>query len=125
MRIPQVCLAVLQVIFTVGIARETMAETQKSFASQVPPIAPGTDETSRRDVVDAIKLLKDKDPDLRALGARLLAGFGENAAPAIPELIALLGACPRIPTRESAGDEEGVRAESIRAQYGFPTFPRP
>jgi hypothetical protein len=28
MRIPQVCLAVLQVIFTVGIARETMAETQ-------------------------------------------------------------------------------------------------
>jgi HEAT repeat protein len=91
MRIPQACLAVLQVIFTVAIARETMAETQKAFASQVPPIAPGTDETSRRDVVDAIKLLKDKDPERRALGARLLAGLGDNAAPAIPELIALLG----------------------------------
>ena len=91
MRIPHVRLAVLQVIFTLGIARDPTAETQKSFARQVPPIAPGTDETSRRDGRDAIKLLKHKDPELRALGARLLAGLGDNAAPAVPELIALLG----------------------------------
>ncbi len=91
MRIPHVRLAVLQVVFTVGIAREPTAETHEPFARQVPPIAAGTDETSRRDLVDAIKLLKDKDPDRKALGARLLAGLGDNAAPAIPELIAALG----------------------------------
>ena len=47
-----------------------------------------------------------------------------DASGADAELIGL-GACPRIPTRDSAGDEEGVRAESIRAQCGFRTFPEP
>ena len=91
MRILHVRLAVLQLIFTVGIVREPAAKTQDSFASQFPPIAPSTDETSRRDYLDGIKLLKHKDPELRALGARMLAGLGDNASPAIPELIALLG----------------------------------
>ncbi len=91
MRVPRVRLALMQVIFTVAVACAPTAEAQKSFASQVPQIAPGTDETSRRDIVDAIKLLKDKDPDLRALGARLLARLRDKAAPAILDLIAVLG----------------------------------
>ena len=40
-------------------------------------------------------------------------------------VLMVLGACPRIPTRDSAGDDKGVRAESIRAQCGFRTFPEP
>ncbi len=84
-------LAVLQVIFAMGIAREPAAESPKWFANQVPPIAPGADEISRRDVADAIKLLKKNDPDLKALGARSLVGLGERAVAAIPELIAILG----------------------------------
>jgi HEAT repeat protein len=91
MRFPHVRLALLQVIMTLELAGVPAAETQDSFASQVATNAPGTAETSRKDDLAGFTLLKHKYPELRALGARLLAGLGENAAPAIPELIALLG----------------------------------
>jgi HEAT repeat protein len=91
MRVPHVRLALLQVIITVGIARELTADTRDSPANQVPPNRPGKGETSRKDDLAGFKLLKHKDPELRALGARLLADLGENAAPAIPDLIDLLG----------------------------------
>jgi HEAT repeat protein len=91
MRGPDVRLALLQVIITVGIARELAADTPDSPANQVPPNRPGKGEASRKDDLAGFKLLKHKDPELRALGARLLADLGENAAPAIPDLIDLLG----------------------------------
>jgi HEAT repeat protein len=91
MRGPDVRLALVQVIITVGIARELAADTRDSPANQVPPNRPGEGEASRKDDLAGFKLLKHKDPELRALGARLLADLGENAAPAIPDLIDLLG----------------------------------
>jgi HEAT repeat protein len=91
MRVPHVGLALLQVIITVELAHVPAAETQVSLASPVAANSPGTAETSRNDDLAGFKLLKDKSPELRALGARLLADLGENAAPAIPDLIVLLG----------------------------------
>jgi HEAT repeat protein len=91
MRVLHACLAVLQMILTVEPAREVAAVTQDLLVSQAPPVASGAGEASSKDDLAGFKLLKHKDPELRALGARLLAGLGDNAAPAIPELIALLG----------------------------------
>jgi HEAT repeat protein len=91
MRVLHACLAVLQMIFTVEPAREVAAATQDLLVSQAPPIVSGAGGASSKDDLAGFKLLKHKDPELRALGARLLAGLGDNAAPAIPELIALLG----------------------------------
>ena len=63
---------VLQVIFMVGIACELAAETRDSVASQVPPIAPGTDEMPRKDGLDRIKLLSIGPKAVPALADALL-----------------------------------------------------
>lgn len=42
-------------------------------------------------VADWIKLLRHKNPELRAMGAKELARLGPNAAAAVPDLIAVLG----------------------------------
>jgi HEAT repeat protein len=79
-------LTLLPILLSSTIAANPSPDSQPLCVAQFTPA-----ESPATDLPDAIKLLKNKDPDLRALGARSLARLGNRATIAIPELIAILG----------------------------------
>ncbi len=91
MRSRNVCVAGLRVMGAVVMAAGVFTCGGQVATGQVPANSRQTEDLTAQDIASAIRLLKNESSSFRALGARMLAEFGNKAAGAIPDLIAVLG----------------------------------